>query len=76
MASSGDRRQLRPSAHRPEERPDVGDQRLRRLQTHREHDRSGAELAEHLGVSRRTLRRDIEPKPAAATAPQHGKAAQ
>ncbi|SPF02363.1 helix-turn-helix transcriptional regulator [Streptomyces sp. MA5143a] len=30
------------------------------LQTHRERDRSGAELAEHLGVSRRTLRRDIE----------------
>ncbi|MDC2947169.1 helix-turn-helix transcriptional regulator [Streptomyces heilongjiangensis] len=30
------------------------------LQTHRERDRSGAELAEHLGVSRRTLRRDVE----------------
>ncbi|WP_435859159.1 helix-turn-helix transcriptional regulator [Streptomyces neyagawaensis] len=30
------------------------------LQTHRERDRSGAELAERLGVSRRTLRRDIE----------------
>lgn len=30
------------------------------LQTHRDRDRSGAELAEHLGVSRRTLRRDIE----------------
>ncbi|MEI5524139.1 WYL domain-containing protein [Streptomyces brasiliscabiei] len=30
------------------------------LQTHRDHDRSGAELAEQLGVSRRTLRRDIE----------------
>ncbi|MET9847009.1 hypothetical protein ACFZC6_12790 [Streptomyces ossamyceticus] len=27
-------------------------------------------------ASRRTLRRYIEPKPAAATAPQHGKAAQ
>ncbi|MGW0840353.1 helix-turn-helix transcriptional regulator [Streptomyces sp. NPDC002787] len=30
------------------------------LQTHRDRDRSGAELAEHLGVSRRTLRRDID----------------
>ncbi|WP_259407752.1 helix-turn-helix transcriptional regulator [Streptomyces akebiae] len=30
------------------------------LQTHRDRDRSGAELAEQLGVSRRTLRRDIE----------------
>ncbi|MEE1758958.1 MULTISPECIES: helix-turn-helix transcriptional regulator [unclassified Streptomyces] len=30
------------------------------LQTHRDRDRSGAELAERLGVSRRTLRRDIE----------------
>ncbi len=30
------------------------------LQSHRDRDRSGAELAEQLGVSRRTLRRDIE----------------
>ncbi|MDX2601256.1 WYL domain-containing protein [Streptomyces caniscabiei] len=30
------------------------------LQSHRDRDRSGAELAEQLGVSRRTLRRDVE----------------
>ncbi|MFF6782058.1 WYL domain-containing protein [Streptomyces sp. NPDC012510] len=35
-------------------------QLLALLQVHRDRDRSGAELAEQLGVSRRTLRRDIE----------------